>query len=364
MKQLFLVLYLILIVGRVSAHDILDTARANGNFNTLLTALDVTGLDKALDGEGPFTVFAPTDEAFAKLPAGTLSVLLANPELLKGILLYHVGAGRFTSKQLFEAGGLETLVSKKVPFTKGGQATLVGGAKLIKGDIKTSNGNIHVIDAVLVPSQRSAQVIKQEILTLARSFKGQGDPDFSRQTQLEKLVMELLSVNSMAPVSERLKLLQTCWYQEWGPYDYRGNDRGVDNTIGSDEIYQCVFDGHYYNVSRQYRHGDRSRPYIGLLRGRYKLNKSDKNALDVRFTSIFSVKNKTQQAANIWELPPFAEAGKLENRLRSLPSIFVKLFFGGGSLRELYTDSDMRILFGSNNDQFKNPYLYIMTRVK
>lgn len=364
MKTLVLGLWFGMIMSSASAHDVLDSIRSNANFSTLNAALGVTKLDAALQGAGKFTILAPNDKAFEKLPTETLDFLLANPELLKNILLYHVGSGNFSSKDILKAGGLETLTGKKVPVAQSIKSVLVGNANLLEVDLKASNGTIHVIDSVLVPSTRDVQTIKKDILELVRSFAGQGDADLSRQTKLEVLILELLSVQKVLPVKERLDLLKKCWYQEWGPYDYRGNDRGVDPELETSEIYQCIYDGHYYNVSRQYKNGDRTRPTIGLLRGKYKLSQTDANALEVRFTSLFSVKNDTQQVSKIWDLPPFAEAGKLENRLRTLPSLFVKIFFGGGALKELYTDADLRILYGSNNDQFKKPYLYIMTKAK
>ena len=108
----------------------------------------------------------------------------------------------------------------------------------------------------------------------------------------------------------------------------------------------------------------RLRPRIGMLRGKYVLSNTDANGLNVRFTKLFSVKNDTTQAENMYDLPPFAEAGRLQNRLRTLPALFVRLFFEGGTLRELYTDGDVRILLGSNGKNFKDNYLYVMSRVK
>jgi uncharacterized surface protein with fasciclin (FAS1) repeats len=364
MKSLLLALTVVLSLGTARASDIIDTARANGNFTTLLTALSLTGLDKALEGAGPFTVFAPTDDAFAKLPAGTLDVLIANPEVLKGILLFHVAAGEFPAKKLLAQTTVTTLQGDRLALFATPKAVQVANGRVVKADIKTSNGIIHVVDQVLLPSTRSVEAIKADIVALAKTFLGQGDADFSRQIALQTLVAELLSVKAQAPVSDRLPLIRGCWKQVWGPYEYRNNSRGVDPMLGVDEIYQCVFDGHYYNVSRQYRGGDRSRPYIGLLRGKYVLSHTDANGLDVRFTKLFSVKNSTTQVTNIYDLPPFAEAGRLQNRLRTLPAIFVRLFFGGGTLRELYTDENVRILLGANDTEFKNNFIYVMTRVK
>ncbi len=364
MKSLLLALTVVLSLGSARASDIIDTARANGNFTTLLTALSLTGLDKALESAGPFTVFAPTDAAFAKLPAGTLDILVANPEVLKGILLFHVAAGEFPAKKLLAQTSVTTLQGDRLAVFATPKAVQVANGRVVAADIKTTNGIIHVVDEVLLPSSRSLDVIKADILALAQSFQGQGDADFSRQIALQKLVAELLSVRAQAPVSDRLSLIRGCWQQVWGPYDYRNNNRVVYPMLGVDYIYQCVFDGYYYNVSRQYKNGDRSRPRIGMLRGKYVLSKTDANGLDVRFTKLFSVKNDTTQVENMYDLPPFAEAGRLQNRLRTLPAIFVRLFFEGGTLRELYTDESVRILLGSNGKNFKDNYLYVMSRVK
>ena len=134
--------------------NIVETAVAAGQFKTLAAALEAAGLIDALTGKGPFTVFAPTDEAFAKLPAGTVESLLKpeNKEKLKSILLYHVVAGNVTAKQVTKLNGrtVRTLegASIKVSTTHG---VTVDDARVTKTDIQASNGVIHVIDKVLVP---------------------------------------------------------------------------------------------------------------------------------------------------------------------------------------------------------------------
>ncbi len=134
--------------------DIVDTAVAAGSFNTLAAALQAAGLVETLKGKGPFTVFAPTDDAFAKLPAGTVDSLLLpeNKAKLASILTYHVVPGKVMSKQLIG----KKLSPKTVQGTtvdvdarKGG--VMVDAAKVIKSDIATSNGVIHVIDTVIMP---------------------------------------------------------------------------------------------------------------------------------------------------------------------------------------------------------------------
>jgi len=133
--------------------DIVDTAVAAGKFNTLVTAVKTAGLADALKGEGPFTVFAPTDEAFAKLPDGTVESLLEpeNRAKLVEILKYHVVAGRVTSDKALEIGSAETLQSEKIKITVDEGQARVNNAKLVQTDIMTSNGVIHVIDTVLLP---------------------------------------------------------------------------------------------------------------------------------------------------------------------------------------------------------------------
>ncbi len=134
--------------------DIVDTAVAAGSFNTLAKALEAAGLVDALKGEGPFTVFAPTDEAFAKLPAGTIETLLRpeNKDKLKAILLYHVVPGKVVAADVVKLNGKEpkTLQGGKVKIsTKHG--VMVDNAMVIKTDVLATNGVIHVIDTVLMP---------------------------------------------------------------------------------------------------------------------------------------------------------------------------------------------------------------------
>ena len=136
------------------AADIVDTAVSAGQFQTLVAALQAAGLDGTLKGDGPYTVFAPTDEAFAKLPAGTVENLLKpeNKDQLVAILTYHVVSGKVMSSDI--AGKKTEAMTVQgseltIDAMKGG--VLVGEAKLIQADIETSNGVIHVIDTVVIP---------------------------------------------------------------------------------------------------------------------------------------------------------------------------------------------------------------------
>jgi uncharacterized surface protein with fasciclin (FAS1) repeats len=133
---------------------IVETAVAAGQFKTLAAALEAAGLIDALTGEGPFTVFAPTDEAFAKLPAGTVESLLKpeNKEKLKSILLYHVVPGSVTAKQVTKLNGrsVKTLEGSSIKVGTMNGVT-VDDARVTKTNIHASNGVIHVIDTVLMP---------------------------------------------------------------------------------------------------------------------------------------------------------------------------------------------------------------------
>ncbi len=133
--------------------DIVDTAIAAGSFKTLTAAVQAAGLEATLRGEGPFTVFAPTDEAFAKLPAGTVETLLKpeNKDQLVSILTYHVLPGKTYSKSLAGQQIEATTVQGTTVAIDGTDGVTVDNATVVKADIKTSNGVIHVIDTVLMP---------------------------------------------------------------------------------------------------------------------------------------------------------------------------------------------------------------------
>lgn len=132
---------------------IVDVAKENGNFTTLLAALDATQLTDTLKGEGPFTVFAPTDSAFASLPAGTIEALLNNTEALKSILLYHVASGKLTAVDVVNRTNLTTLQGKILKVNVTEEGVFVGKARIAVTDVETSNGVIHVINAVLIPPE-------------------------------------------------------------------------------------------------------------------------------------------------------------------------------------------------------------------
>lgn len=133
--------------------DIVDTAVAAGNFKTLAAALKAAGLIETLKGKGPFTVFAPTDEAFAKLPEGTVESLLKpeNKDKLVGILTYHVVAGKVMAADVVKLKEAKTVQGKAVKITVKDGKVMVDAANVVTTDIETSNGVIHVIDAVILP---------------------------------------------------------------------------------------------------------------------------------------------------------------------------------------------------------------------
>ena len=131
------------------AADIVDTAVSAGSFNTLVTAVKAAGLVDTLKGKGPFTVFAPTDEAFTKIPKAQLDALLKDKAKLTAVLTYHVVPGAVMAKDV-KAGSVKTVQGSALTVkTDGG--VMVDGAKVVKTDIKADNGVIHVIDSVIMP---------------------------------------------------------------------------------------------------------------------------------------------------------------------------------------------------------------------
>jgi uncharacterized surface protein with fasciclin (FAS1) repeats len=168
MKRVTFVLSLAAVVGLVAiatgfaaegkakrkmGKDIVDTAVAAGNFKTLAAALTAADLVETLKGKGPFTVFAPTDEAFAKLPKGTVEDLLKpeNKKKLAGILTYHVVAGKVMAADVVKLTEATTVQGSKVSIKVTDGKVMVDAANVVKTDIGCSNGVIHVIDAVILP---------------------------------------------------------------------------------------------------------------------------------------------------------------------------------------------------------------------
>lgn len=145
----------VILPGQTAALDIVDTAVADGRFTTLAAALEAGGLIETLKGEGPFTVFAPTDEAFAKLPAGTLDTLLdpANQDQLVDILTYHVVSGKVMAGDVVKLESADTVQGQPVSIKVENDKVFINEAEVLITDIETSNGVIHVIDSVILPPQ-------------------------------------------------------------------------------------------------------------------------------------------------------------------------------------------------------------------
>ena len=135
--------------------DIVDVAASNPEFSTLVAAVKAAGLVEALKSEGPLTVFAPTNEAFEKLPAGTLENLLKpeNKEMLISILTYHVVPGKVTSKEVAEVNSATSLLGQDIKVKVNGSTVMVDNATVVSVDVDASNGVIHVIDSVIIPSE-------------------------------------------------------------------------------------------------------------------------------------------------------------------------------------------------------------------
>lgn len=143
--------------------DIVDTAVKAGSFNTLAAALKAAGLVETLKGEGPFTVFAPTDDAFKKLPEGTVENLLKpeNKDKLVSILTYHVVAGKVMASDVVKLKDAKTVNGQKVMIKVKDDKVFVDNAQVVKTDIKASNGVIHVIDTVILPKDKEKEKEKE-----------------------------------------------------------------------------------------------------------------------------------------------------------------------------------------------------------
>jgi len=149
MKKIIVLSALSFAALSASAKDIVDTAVAAGKFNTLATALQAAGLVDTLKGPGPFTVFAPTDEAFAKIPKADLDALLKDKAKLSAVLTYHVVSGKVMAKDV-KAGKVKTVQGSELMLGTTGGVT-VDAAKVVQADIVADNGVIHVIDSVILP---------------------------------------------------------------------------------------------------------------------------------------------------------------------------------------------------------------------
>ncbi|MDZ7764059.1 MAG: fasciclin domain-containing protein [Melioribacteraceae bacterium] len=158
----FLLILILAININASDKNIVETAVAADDFNTLATALTEAGLLDALQAEGPFTVFAPTDAAFAKLPEGALESLLKDKEALTQVLLYHVVKGKVMASDVVNLSEAETLSGKKVNIKVSDSGVLLNDSKVTTTDIQASNGVIHVIDTVLLPPSENKQATSKK----------------------------------------------------------------------------------------------------------------------------------------------------------------------------------------------------------
>lgn len=150
MKRLLAGISLTLALGTAHAADIVDTAKSAGSFNTLVTAVQAAGLVDTLKRPGPYTVFAPTDEAFAKVPKDKLDALLKDKAALTKVLTYHVVPGKVMAKDV-KPGKVKTVEGSSLTIAVNGGSVTVDNAKVVKTDVAADNGVIHVIDTVLMP---------------------------------------------------------------------------------------------------------------------------------------------------------------------------------------------------------------------
>lgn len=139
---------------RAERKDIVDTAVAAGQFKTLVKLVQEAGLVDALRGEGPFTVFAPTDEAFAKLPKAQVDALMKDKEALRQVLLYHVVSGKVMAKDVTKLRSAKTLQGQNINIRVQNNSVRINDARVVRADIECSNGVIHVIDKVILPPNR------------------------------------------------------------------------------------------------------------------------------------------------------------------------------------------------------------------
>lgn len=201
--------------------DIVRTARDAGQFTTLLAAVDAAGLTSTLRGDGPFTVFAPTDEAFRRLPDGTVEELLRpeNRERLKAILLYHVVPGRVSAASARGLSRAATAEGRELRIRASGNTLRIDDASVVKADIGASNGIIHVIDAVLMPADPSAMRRDPSSGQLSQSARGlidlavaRGAPFYNNGQPAATIAIyevaarALLALPSGVPVATRTRL--------------------------------------------------------------------------------------------------------------------------------------------------------------
>jgi transforming growth factor-beta-induced protein len=185
-KTLIVVAAAVIVAGAVFSfafamgnRTIADVAARDKNFSTLVAALKAAGLVETLQGKGPYTVFAPTDEAFAKLPPGTLDALLADIPTLKNILLYHVVEGNVRSSEVVKMNSATAVQGDSIAFAVEGGNVMVNNATVRKADVMASNGVIHVIDTVLLPPEKPKDIVSLAVrdgrfTTLVKAIQAAG----------------------------------------------------------------------------------------------------------------------------------------------------------------------------------------------
>jgi uncharacterized surface protein with fasciclin (FAS1) repeats len=169
------------VTGTESQKNIVETAVAAGNFNTLVEAVKAAGLVDTLSSPGPFTVFAPTDEAFAKVPKAVMDALMANKTLLTSVLTYHVVPGEVMSSDLKNGMSVKTVEGSDVNITKDSTGVMVDNAKVINADIKASNGVIHAIDSVILPPA-AAKIVQAIGTSQAIAAKSEETAEKAKET--------------------------------------------------------------------------------------------------------------------------------------------------------------------------------------
>lgn len=233
--------------------------------------------------------------------------------------------------------------------------------KLITVTLITSVTCLSLQAKTLPENLKTVDEVKSQILDIANQYKGMADPDFIIQNELMPYVDRLLELSPQVPVAERISTLAGPWKQVWGPYEYRKNDRNVDPTLDIDNIYQVIFeDGYYYNVGNQLDKKTGQVKKVTLLRGEFEVASGDD--LNVRFTKLNNVK-RIPEGLTYLDLPALSESNTLKGEKTSLWSWIVKLTFPGGTLSEIYTDSNLRLAIGNSVDSDGvQGYLYVMER--
>ncbi len=218
--------------------DIVDVAAKAGSFNTLVAAVQAAGLVETLKGDGPFTVFAPTDEAFARLPAGTVETLLMpeNKDQLVALLTYHVVPGKITSSDLLSVVQAETVGGKALPI-----GLRVGEATVIQADVAASNGVIHAIDAVLMPQQEPASTAMARDLIRTAINRGaplynQGQADACASIY-EVTAQALLAFDAELPPAAQRPLRRALQRMR---HSHDASDRAWIMREGLDEAYAAL----------------------------------------------------------------------------------------------------------------------------